>query len=328
MRAGFLNAQWWPAFEFTQNDDGKIISRNVTDEKKVFIPKYILSLPQQKIVYHYTTVRGFFGIITENAVWASHIRYMNDASEVTHGKNMALSIISKMALKKKYGEFASILLMVADILSHETMPDYFVASFSLKNDDLTQWRSYGGSQGICIGFDLNTINSQLHFWSPDMQVALYSEKQKISLMILYIKIYFREFCKDKEFYNEVFPSGWYRSYAESLANKLKFQFIRYKHKCFESEHEVRLVVGEREGEYQPVRYRVRGNMIIPYHRSSDRIWGAQGAGAEFPKLPIASVTIGPMVNQELSAHSVREFLSSHGYDPAIVDVSALPYRSV
>ena len=37
-----------------------------------------------KILYHYTSLRGLFGIVNSRALWVSEIRYLNDAEELRH----------------------------------------------------------------------------------------------------------------------------------------------------------------------------------------------------------------------------------------------------
>src|SRR5262249_188105 len=62
--------------------------------------KWKSTQPQRapKIVYHYTNAEAFQKILNSGTVWASDIRYMNDASEVTYVSDVLKSII-KDAMK-------------------------------------------------------------------------------------------------------------------------------------------------------------------------------------------------------------------------------------
>src|SRR5260370_42586613 len=51
-----------------------------------------------KVLYHYTKAEAFQKILNSGTIWASDIRYMNDASEVTHVADILKSII-KDAMK-------------------------------------------------------------------------------------------------------------------------------------------------------------------------------------------------------------------------------------
>src|SRR5262249_27768901 len=48
--------------------------------------KLVRSLP--KVLYHYTNVRGFMGILCSGELQASNILYMNDASELEYGRRL------------------------------------------------------------------------------------------------------------------------------------------------------------------------------------------------------------------------------------------------
>jgi len=40
-----------------------------------------ISQAQPKLLYHYTTQEGLLGILEKASIWATHYRYLNDASE-------------------------------------------------------------------------------------------------------------------------------------------------------------------------------------------------------------------------------------------------------
>ena len=317
-RAGYLNAEWWP---IGIGVDG---SAHVPD-KRVFVPKFVLPFHYGKTMYHYTTVHGLFGIVRAGAVWASHVRYMNDVAEVAHGRQVAIETLGRLASKARFGEFRRILRLAAERIMHTDAPNYFVASFSMLDDDLTQWRAYGRDRGITIGFDLSTPDGQRHFHLP--VVTIYRDHEKTGLIIFRVRKYFDEFIKDLEFYNNKLPDWTWDARARSLAKKLQFEFIRFKHRSFASEREIRLVISDRQRDRsRPDGHRVRGSFIVPYYKTTE-IWRRDGVEIEPPKLPISSVTVGPMPDKNLCASSVRDFLEFHGYDPALVRVSELPYRA-
>jgi Protein of unknown function (DUF2971) len=315
VRLGHLIASFWPI-----NEPGPM----------PFLPSSLARFSREKIFYHYTTVSGLFGILRDNAVWASHMRYMNDVSEYVHGRDMAVDILEKMARKARFQSFAAILNGSASMLSEGKTPDYFIASFSTIDDDLTQWRAYGQDQGVSVGFDISRSDSFLHFWAVNTLVTIYRDRQKMRAIVFWIVRFFSEFVKDFEFYSGSLPDTTYDSYRTALTDKLQHEFIRFKHISFESERETRFVINDKVGNasFRPRRHRVSGKLIIPYHHTSDQIWRQQnGIIMEPPKLPICSVTIGPITSQDICAQSVREFLEFHGHDPSVVRASQLPYRS-
>jgi hypothetical protein len=58
------------------------------------------------VLYHYTSVEGFYGIITSHNLWASNVYFLNDYSEIKYGCNIVaktaniLFKIAKQSLKE------------------------------------------------------------------------------------------------------------------------------------------------------------------------------------------------------------------------------------
>ncbi len=162
---------------------------------------------EPELLYHYTTQRGLLGILHERCIWASHIRYLNDASEFKHGLQMVSQSILKIKIdpstiqSKRIGandpfpapEIEGMLQTSANgILTMLDFIDVFVASFfgseGTENDAgdvLAQWRAYSGNgTGISIGFDkrllsdhLTKIGSGPELWIP-FGSCLYGKDQQ------------------------------------------------------------------------------------------------------------------------------------------------------
>lgn len=325
---GFLNAEWWPLQLSNENGGAKI---ELSNSVKRFVQKYVSRFPEKKTLFHYTTIDGLFGIIEANDIYVSHVRYLNDVSEVKHGQELAINTLRNLATKQRFGEFSKVLEHAAGALSEGGVKDYFVASFSTASDDLTQWRSYGKENGVCIEFDLSSQHSFVHFWSPRLARAVYRPGDKLRLVLFWVHRYLAEY-RDELKRSNAMPDWAYEAYAKSLAQKLGHEFSRFKHDCFSSEQETRLIISGEEQIHHPRRYRTNGRFIVPYYYASDPIRrndngtiNLDGAAIECPKIPIASVTVGPMQNQDLCAQSIREFLFARGYDPNAVRISPLPY---
>ena len=327
--AGYLNAKFWPIPLDEENTKGAV---DLSTPVKQFIPGYILSIPKRTNLFHYTTIQGLFGIILSNDIYVSHIRYLNDSSEVIHGKELAVDVLRKLATKWRFGEFSKILKYAENSILENGIKDYFVTSFSEIDDGLTQWRSYGKESGVCIEFDISLPHSFVHFFCPKLARVVYKFRDKLKIVLFWIRKFFAEYRAELDRSYSI-PDWAYEAYGKSLAEKLEYEFSRFKHDCFSSEKEVRLIISGDERLHRPRRYRTSGRFIIPYYNASDtsrRQDGTiclDGTIIECPKIPVASVTIGPMQNQALCALSVQDFLTAHGYNPNIVRTSKLPYRS-
>jgi hypothetical protein len=104
-------------------------------------------LPDTKL-WHYTTWPGLEGIITNHALRLSHARYLNDARELEIALELLREVISTSGLPEA---IRPILLKGAE---QDHINDCFVASFSTKEDDLSQWRASGrGAPPFAIRFD-------------------------------------------------------------------------------------------------------------------------------------------------------------------------------
>ncbi|NNM56240.1 DUF2971 domain-containing protein [Acidocella sp.] len=327
--SGYLNAEWWPIRVGEENANG---TAELSPLVKQFVKKYVLRFPEENKLFHYTTISGLFGIIEANDIYVSHVRYLNDISEVTHGQELAANALRKMATKPRFGGFSKILEHAAGLILKNVVKDYFVASFSRVGNDLTQWRSYGKESGVCIEFDLSAPHSFVHFHAGSLARAVYRSGDKLRLTLFWVQRYLAEYRAELNRSHSL-PDWAHEAYAKSLTRKLEYEFSRFKHDCFSSEQEIRLIISGDEPIHRPRRYRTSGRFIIPYYHASDTTLREDGTICidgtviECPKLPVASVTVGPMQNQSLCAQSVQEFLAARGYNPNVVRTSELPYQS-
>ncbi len=123
-------------------------------------------------------------MLRDQCIWASHVRYLNDASEFKHGLELMSQSLSKIeidpsALKFRamdvktpfpVAKFEEMLRASAnEFLKVLDFIEVFVASFfdseGAKNDAgdvLEQWRAYSGNgAGISIGFDKALLSDHL-----------------------------------------------------------------------------------------------------------------------------------------------------------------------
>lgn len=105
------------------------------------------------LLYHYTNQNGLLGILKSKAIWATHLRYLNDLEEYSVGVRLVERVIEKtrsqgLIEKETESSFKSILKTLSSC-------DFYAASFSRANDgdDLNLWRAYASSlPGYSLGF--------------------------------------------------------------------------------------------------------------------------------------------------------------------------------
>src|SRR2546430_1194487 len=86
------------AHDYTQEEFRTVDAATVDPCKQIqdaCRDKWKSTRPQRapKILYHYTYAEAFQKILSSGTVWASDIRYMNDASEVTYVSDILKSVI-------------------------------------------------------------------------------------------------------------------------------------------------------------------------------------------------------------------------------------------
>ena len=134
-----------------------------------FIPEWLPCENEEpkEFLYHYTTLEGLLGIIGDESIRATHVRYLNDKTEL------------KNALSPEFED--QILNNIFPLLDEEQkkslrklrqnkkIPEVFVASFTDDAsaqfegetrpwDRLSQWRAYSNpTGGFSLGFDSRMI---------------------------------------------------------------------------------------------------------------------------------------------------------------------------
>jgi len=144
-------------------------------------------------LWHYTTLDGLKGILSDKTLWATHYRYLNDSSEFLYSQSIiqqvalprVVSIIANECEKnpdaQRIAEANGGIQNLAKIETDETISEIifpallessslsqipFVLSFCKvpkndmflnKNGLLSQWRGYGKNGGYAIIFDFEEI---------------------------------------------------------------------------------------------------------------------------------------------------------------------------
>lgn len=265
---------------------------------------------------HYTDINALHGILTNQELWLSDIRYMNDSSELNHGLDLVIKQVREGWPKlstikvRKYtpSNIALSLDRTENYLRMGKEISLAVCSFSGHGNRLSQWRGYcPKSGGYSIEFDKEALlrgQSYVHFseciYSSNEQLHRSEEYSQKILEILRDRIADEDF--KSEFY-EVLEDIW-------------DEVARFKHPSFIEEDETRLILRTLESEYA---YRPKGNLLIPYCK------------LKFPYDAIKSITVGPMLHQSLAERSLNKFLTKTNkgeFSQIIVKCSQIPYRAL
>lgn len=297
-----------------------------------------------EVVYHYTSVEALSKIISSNELWLTDYAYMNDSSEIIHGLEVAKKVLREIEDIPEYSEQKEIMHKWKQFFDVKSMDRICIACFSTDDDNLSQWKGYGGSNiGVCIGLDTKDTS----FWYNNSEMLLgrviYEEAKQIEILrnIFHIYLTMSDWDKDKKVYDihgKVIPPEKGRDfYKDSIGYTLRQFIVFFKNEAFKDEKEIRWVYKENNQLYESVgipsvkrQFRVKGNQIIPYTTSSDlanmKILGRGHGRRENDKLPIKRIVVGPQENASLVIAGIKGYLNSFGYNPDIVRPSLVPFR--
>ncbi len=277
---------------------------------------------EPELLYHYTTLDGFLGIIRNSELWATDIRYLNDTSEYRMAPGLAVDkMFEAMDLE---GENKELIDSYTPLIVQTGKPVY-VASFSaeISGDDLSQWRAYGGQHsGICLGFSPDYLRKTGMQFLNESSDPGWAKTSKFNDPLIYC-----EYLDDKNPEDQKVISPNIRDlvdYSRENVAIAAMAFAMYsaglKHKGFHAEKEWRLVL-VRDCETPTNRLSFRGSksLIIPYVGIPLKI-------NEGP-VTIERVVLGPTPHEEMAKKSVEMVLKRHNVTFREVVNSKIPYRN-
>lgn len=280
------------------------------------LPKY--GWQSQGLRYHYTDASGLLGIIQNGRLWATDFRFLNDPSEGTFLPERILALMSE-----KLGGIneieQKIIQGLKEALHNPPHANYssFCVSLSANGDLLSQWRGYGNfGKGYAIGLKLGGG------W-PHPQIAqyydvTYGDEGLADLALDLLDLFVSSFEK------------WKYIMLEEWAYTLNVLARSFKDRNYSEEQETRIVFGyspeegndlfERE---LPLNFRAKGSDLIPYIPMS---LNALESEMDTPRLPIERIIVGPGVDFERNAASIKTLLNMYSYHDVIIEPSKIPFR--
>jgi hypothetical protein len=132
-------------------------------------------------LYHYTGAGGVAGILSSDHLRASNFSFLNDPSEVQHGHELVMSTLQRERRARGLAQ-VRILSRIEKSFAAEVVSEVYVACFTTRRDDLSQWRAYGGASAAryAIGFDSEVIRERA--WAvPEAMFdrVIYDEAQQV-----------------------------------------------------------------------------------------------------------------------------------------------------
>lgn len=268
-----------------------------------------------EFIFHYTSQEAFLKIVESKSLWATDILYLNDSAEFIYAATVAQEVLQEYPADKRPVLSAGFEYLNQG-LSWVTEESLYVASFSERDDSLSQWRAYCPlSSGLSIAFDTVALERAASAQGFQLVRCVYDlETQKRMVRGIFDRAL-------KEADDEA-VSRWCWSHLLDLARSLK-------HPAFVEEREWRLVSSSTSLDDSRVQTRAGRSMLTPYVTVSIE---------SDAKLVIDHLRMGPTPNPDVSwlaAYRIMSVLLKRGLIaprgaglfPVLVDQSEVPYRS-
>jgi hypothetical protein len=274
-----------------------------------------------EIIYHYTRPKGLIGILSDGQFWATDIKYLNDGLEELHGEAMIEKFLDAISRnsddnKKTIADDCLEILRRTPHWLNEKIATYVVC-FSSDGDSKEMWNAYGSAgSGFSVGIQRRALEQEIgerpafKKWpagGTKLVKVRYTEEDQMH----FLREGFDDICSH--------PADSLNGYAGIVAIIASRAASSLKHPCFKGECEWRVVTSPNLSGSSGVFFRPSARTVVPYVK-------VPSIKRNGWKLPIASITIGPTLHQELSVRSAMTLLVANGYSLEDVEIrrSELP----
>jgi Protein of unknown function (DUF2971) len=278
-------------------------------------------------LYHYTSQTGLKGMLNTKTIWASEIHYLNDSTEFALALSLARDELAKRIRAAISPVDRSRLELLRDTMYTIAGVHTCVCCFSELDDDLSQWRGYGGGDaGFSVGFTREWFTRVKETLGLSLIRCIYDPEDQQRL----IKDELDDFLaknaekgpdywdRNRGYRNPDRPRtfGVSRHAGNDFATGLSRKAPLIKHKSFAVEKEWRLAatVSAHELHHRPGR-----SMLIPYYKIPI------GDGDKFDS--IREIVVGPTPHPDLSAASVESLAIAAGLVTPNIETTSIPFRN-
>ena len=271
-------------------------------------------------MWHYTSGQALVSILGTGKLFSTQVSCLNDMLEQRYFGDLVHAEVKQDALTIADLKLDPLFNAADTALSKRDFAAnaLFVACFSEVEDDLSQWRGYGGGQcGYSIGFDLETLLQVLPARRPEaLLLPMNYDTDHQQFLVKEVIKKAKQFFLDRlsKFQN---AEKWAAELIAAFDRELHIFACLFKHPKFASERERRIVATFVEEDLPSLTF-VQKSTLLARHLPLD-LRTPNG------KLPITRVCVGPGPAQRASQVSVGTLLKQHGYDVPI-EISSVPYR--
>lgn len=310
-------------FELNGIDKLDALLKNVAKSVDVIRGNFRGSTPST--LFHYTNSAGLRGIISGRRIFATHYRYLNDASELDYGRFVLTATIEKLITKNS----DHVVLLFLDLLKNnlkmfDGVFECYIACFCTEDDLLNQWRHYSGSGGYALGFStLELARPSVDSTAPEhdflLREVIYDTTQQSSILEELLTSTTDVMKNEIEGLNIDERNKIIVHCCQFVQLQLPQYLTTFKHPAFEAEREWRLCHLAISEESQHVLFRDGQFGLTPYVELAPRSECQD-------RLPLLSVTHAPTNNASNVRFALSALLRSQGYLEVRLAGSVLPMR--
>lgn len=214
---------------------------------------------------------------------STNCQFLNDPSEVVYGDETIDEVLNLIFRKS------------SNFRDDHHLNSVYLTSFSLCENELPMWNMYGkNGYGIAVGLDYQVLAENLPIGAKLNKCIYRTDKFQKELYASLANLEVKGKTND---------SNEFISYLSKLMSLVK-------NPAYEYEKEVRLVIQETK----PPKYKLCGNLIVPYIESA------------FPKESLKKIIIGPCNDFNRSTKALEGWLNRMNMQEVEVSYSLLPYR--
>lgn len=309
-------------------DDIAYVRDEDKEEYQRFCLHHLASLGRAPVdtLWHYTDADGLIGILKTGKLFATQVTCMNDSLEQRYFGDLVHEAV-RLEVLKNVDQNLAVLLRVADsALGKRDFATawHFVTCFSEVEDDLGQWRGYGGGRcGYAIGFSFSGILDALKARPGALLLPMHYDDQHQKFLVDEVVRMAQHYFLQGVSRGLPDIERWAGEFLAAFAWEFDIFASITKHPKFASERERRIATALRVGEHKDLEFRQK-RTLLARHLPIDLTVGVAGAR----RLPITRVYLGPGPAQRVTQVSVGDLLLKYGYgkDTIPIELSKVPYR--
>lgn len=274
--------------------------------------KLIDDFDESQTLYHFTSQEGLLNIIKDGFLRCTSLTYMNDATEIEYGKQVAINLLSDIRNSDDFNSNLSRTLIdlfcndVSQLISN-FQPDMFYCTCFTTEENLASvkhWNDYANNgTGCCIGFNIKPFIPSYNFFTAGSFIKYNTNAHKKMCIDLFQHI------MDGYFSENTDPFEW--NSAVYLLFCSRIPFMKNPADQYKEEREFRIITMKQLACSAEIRHYERTAPItisIPFYelRSHD-----------MDQLPIKTITLGSKCS--LLESDVHALLDDKGYKNVKID---------